>query len=539
MNTFQGKNQYIAFLVGLGIIFSFWAIISIPYAGRSYIPTHDGEFHILRFYEFTKMLQDGHLFPRWSPGLNSGYGLPLFIFHYPFPNYVGSVIHLLGFSLIDSYKLSLVIGYLIALISCYILMLKFTKLFIAVGATLVFATVPYWFVDIAVRGSIGEIWGIAWCMLALASVSWNKKIVLGLSIFLLCITHNIMAMITLPIIAVYIFLTNKTVLIQYILGFLGAAYFWLPALFESKYMVGLNTSTYSDHFPQLFQLLIPSWGSGFSTPGASGTEMSQQIGIIPLLIFFITIITFIKINKHPLYINLVRFFLVVIIIVFFLLLEISIPLWTILKPLQLVQYPWRLLSLIVISIPFLAVYSFEYMRKWMILVIVLASIVLTFAYSQPVLYEPRSDEYYTSEKNYTDGTSSMGNSFSTKWTTWKKERPTSRISILSGDGVVTSLSSTTTTDRFTIQGEKESTVLINRLYYPGWYVYSDNKSIPINNNDGIIEVTIPPGAHTITAVFKDTPLRMISNIISIIAMSFLLLSVLIRPKRFTLGSRKL
>lgn len=536
MNSIKKNYQYNAIWIGLSIIFSFWAIISIPYAGRSFIPTHDGEFHIIRFYEFTKMLQDGHLFPRWAPGLNSGYGLPLFIFHYPFPNYIGSVIHLLGFSLIDSYKLSLVIGYLIALICCYVLMLKLAKPFFAVGATLVFATVPYWFVDIAIRGSIGEIWGIAWCMLAFASVVWNKKILLGVSVFLLCITHNIMAMISLPIIAGYIVLTNKSLFIQYILGFFGATYFWLPALIESKYMVGLNTSTYSDHFPQLFQLIIPSWGSGFSGPGASGTEMSQQIGIIPLLIFFLALIRITKVNKGQLNNRLALFFLIVYGSACILLLEISIPLWNILKPLQLVQYPWRLLSLIVISMPFLAVYSFQHMRKWIIILIVIASIALTYRYSQPVLYEPRQDEFYTSEKNFTDGTSSMGNSFSTKWTTWKDQRPNSRVSVLSGDGVVTSMSSTTTTDSFTIKGEKESTVLIHRLYYPGWYVYLDNKNIPINNNDGIIEVAIIPGEHTITAIFRDTPLRMISNIISFIAISLLLLSVIIRSNRFNIGS---
>ena len=68
----------------------------LPLFLPGFIPTHDGEYHLIRFYEFEKMLRAGHWVPRWAPGLNSGYGIPLFNFFYPFPNYIGALFHSLG-----------------------------------------------------------------------------------------------------------------------------------------------------------------------------------------------------------------------------------------------------------------------------------------------------------------------------------------------------------------------------------------------------------------------------------------------------------
>ncbi len=67
-------------------------------------PTHDGEYHVIRFYEFDKTLRDGNLYPLWGSDLNFTYGVPLFNYVYPLPNYVASFFHLLGSSFIDAFK---------------------------------------------------------------------------------------------------------------------------------------------------------------------------------------------------------------------------------------------------------------------------------------------------------------------------------------------------------------------------------------------------------------------------------------------------
>lgn len=526
----RDKSEHKTIVLHLCLLVLFWIFVSISFFGKSFIPTHDGEFHIIRFFEFYTMLAEGHLFPRWAPGLNSGYGMPLFIFHYPFPNYVGAAFHALGLSFIDSFKLSLVSGYLLAILACYTFLVKQTRTIVALISTILFATVPYWFIDMSIRGSIGEVWAIAWCVTALASLVHNKKLVFGLSILLLCLSHNIMAMILFPVLVGYVWILHRSFSIQLILGVLGAAYFWIPALAEKHYMVGLNTSLFSDHFPALHQLLIPSWGSGFSGPGASGFEMSQQIGLIPLSIVVISLITLVRKKKGEDAKRYV-FSLCVFFISFFLMLGISYPVWNLITPLQFIQYPWRLLSLVIITIPLLSVFVLQRSNKFVLISVALLSVILTYSYMRPVLYEPRRDEQYIRNPNFSDGTSSMGNSFSTIWTSWKEERPSSRIRVESGSAQITAVQSTAIEDRFTITAQTPTDVSVHRLYYPGWVVTVNNREVPIDyEKNGILNITIPVGTYSVVAKFTETPLRILSNGVSLAACLLLVVSV-IRTKK--------
>ena len=108
-------NKAIGLFVAVAIFFAVKPLLS-----PGFIPTHDGEYHIVRFWQFEKMLRAGNLFPRWAPDLNSGYGTPLFNFQYPFPNYPGALFHALGASLPDSVKLVLATGYLLSVTFCFL-----------------------------------------------------------------------------------------------------------------------------------------------------------------------------------------------------------------------------------------------------------------------------------------------------------------------------------------------------------------------------------------------------------------------------------
>ena len=62
-------------------------------------PTQDGEYHVMRFWQFYKVISSGVLYPRWAPDFNNGFGIPLFNYVYPLPNYVASFYHALGFGI--------------------------------------------------------------------------------------------------------------------------------------------------------------------------------------------------------------------------------------------------------------------------------------------------------------------------------------------------------------------------------------------------------------------------------------------------------
>ena len=188
----------------LVFIVSLW--LAWPLFRPGYIPTHDGEFSIIRIWQYAKMLQSGYLFPRWSPDLNSGYGVPLFIFYYPLPYLVGTVFHFFGTSLVDAFKLTLAASYVAAGIFCFLWLKKLFNQFAAVVGTLLFLSVPYWFVDIYIRGSAGEALAIMALVGGFACIEYSKKRLLALTVAVLVLSHNIAAAMFLPILAGYILL---------------------------------------------------------------------------------------------------------------------------------------------------------------------------------------------------------------------------------------------------------------------------------------------------------------------------------------------
>jgi hypothetical protein len=62
----------------------------------------------------------------------------------------------------------------------------------------------------------------------------------------------------------------------------------------------------------------------------------------------------------------------------------------------------------------------------------------------------------------------------------------------------------------------------NTFYFPGWTVEIDGVSTPIEFQDpvfrGIITYKIPQGDHTVRVSFKDTKVRMLSTLLSLMGL---------------------
>ena len=141
------------------LIFAFISGFSLLHKGLP--PTHDGEYHVVRFYEFDKVLKEGVVYPRWAPDLNFGYGVPLFNYNYPLPNYYASFLHSFGISFIDAFKLNLFTALLFAGLFFYLWAEVFFKKEGALIGAVFYTFSPYLFVDLYIRGSVGEVWALA------------------------------------------------------------------------------------------------------------------------------------------------------------------------------------------------------------------------------------------------------------------------------------------------------------------------------------------------------------------------------------------
>ncbi len=486
----------------LGLMFVI-VLLGFPLLGSRFLPTHDGEYHIIRFMEFYTMLSSGYLFPRWAPTLNSGFGIPIFLFHYPFPNYIGSLFHALGFQFVDAFKLALFSGYLLAGVCSYIFLSKLWDKRSAFFGTIAALTVPYWFVDIYVRGSVGEVWAIAWMFAALASVAWKRSIFLSLSVGLLILSHNIQALLFLPIITTYTFFRYRQGLWAIFLGLLLSSYFWIPALAERSYVVGLSTVNPLDHFASVWELLIPSWGTEFSGRSIAANKMSFQIGLMPLLWLILAGWRY----------------MILAAIVVILMLPISQSIWSIVPFLNYVQYPWRLLSLMIPLVAISAAYAATKISVKSSMALTILAVLFVYGYSRPAMYERRDDAYYQTRSNFTDGTSSMGNSFSTIWTPWKSQRPEHAVEILEGNGTLTLHETKPLLTKFTVVAHDSVRVRINTLYFPGWGVYDQEKPLSIDfETDGLINIALAPGTHDLAVRFEETPVRKAANMASLIGL---------------------
>lgn len=509
------------FIIELCMLLGITLFVVWPLLGIRYIPTHDGEYHIIRIVEFSKMLGAGYWFPRWAPTLNSGYGIPIFEFHYPLPNYVGAFVRVFTHDAVRAFQIGMAIGYIVAIISLF-LWLK--SLFFDVTAfigTILGAFIPYWFVDMYVRGSIGEIWATAFLFLTLYYVERKKYVLIATAFGLLILSHNILAMVYALFLIFYMLIRDKKALWGLVGGIGLSAFFWLPALLEQKYVVGLNTVNFREHFAQTYELLMPSWGTEFSSTGIVGNKMSLQIGIVSLASITGAVIM-LRNEKDKRKKQLTTLFLCIFMLAVFFMLPWSIEIWERVKTLQLIQYPWRLLSLVIPIASFSAAYWVSHMkRQWIGIVLALSAVFLSIGYIRPVIYEPRDEVYYLSRPNFTDGTSSMGNSFSTIWTGWKDIRPESEIIIQNGD-LIRRLRWQYLYKEFTVKLDKSGEIILNTLYFPGWRATVDVIEIPIDfTKDGIIHLAIPEGNHTVKIWFGDTWPRNIGNIVSLFSLAFI------------------
>ncbi len=504
--------------------------IAFPLFHPGFYPTHDGEYHIIRFYEFFKVLQDGVIYPRWAPDLNNGFGLPLFSFVYPLPNYIASFFHIFGLSFIDSFKMSMIIGLILSGIFFYLWVREFVSEKSSIVASIFFMSAPYHILDIIIRGSIGEVWALAffpgflWAITRYKKNTSNKNFALSvIFLSLTIISHNILGLMFFSFSIVYAvwlgcFSIKNMVKTVGIYGLsLGiTAVFWLPALLEKKYVTGLELYDIKSNFVDLYQLIVPSWGSGFFNSPVN--PMSVQIGVANILI---VILSLCLAAYHKQYRREIVFFVVAFFCLILLMLPVSDLVWRYVPLMNFFQFPWRLLSLVIVTTSFLSGIVTEIIKpKWILYVLGALPILLAIGYNTPAYYFDRNDEYYISRGNFIHGTNSPGDYFNTIWIK-SKEIFTSRIATASGV-VISNVGIKSQSYTFDISTQNQTNLIVNTAYFPGWTAYIDEHEENVEISEkGLILIAIPEGKHFMRILFSDTLTRQMAALLSLTSLCLL------------------
>jgi len=527
-------------------------VAGLPLIHKDLPPTHDGEYHVVRFYEFDKTLRDGNWYPRFAADLNNGYGVPLFNYVYPLPNYVASFFHLFGFSFIDSFKLNMFLAIILGAVFFYLWAKVFWGVWGGLVGSIFYTFSPYHFVDIYIRGSVGEIWALAFFPAFLWSItrfihefrtfnitSEESKPLLGYlrggrftvffvmsSVFLSLIifSHNILALMFFFFAVVYMgFLIYQTKNRKYIilntlyimLLSLGlSAIFWLPAILEKKYVTGLEVFDASYHFPDLYQLLMPSWGSGFSGENV-GSQMSFQIGIANLFAVFLSLLLFFVYKKKNKSGSIVLFFILLFLLIVFLMLKVSLPIWQAVPFMNYFQFPWRLLSLEILIASFLSGSIVYFCRSKIVATcLVLIAFFLGIGYAKPAHYLYRDDSYYISRSNFIDGTNSPGNVFNTVYFDTGIDKEKKKIKFLKGEGKIDQEIVKTTYYKFAIEASKQSEAQVNTAYFPDWSVFVDGRKTKIDITDeGLFSFNLDRGNHEVEVRLVNTTVRNLADLL--------------------------
>lgn len=552
INTIKTNNTFhFLFLLLLLTIPSFVTLFQPGYFGM-----HD-DLQIMRIYEMDLCFKDNQFPCRWVPDMGYGYGYPLFNFYPVMPYYLGELIYRLGFSLIWSVKINFILSFLVSAITMFFLSRKFWGNLGGLLSALFYIYAPYHAVDVYVRGALAESWSLAWAPAVFLSIylvikEGNVKNILFLaaSVALFLTSHNPMALIFTPVMAIWALIhlwqtkkfNNIFKLFQGSLWGLGlAAFFTLPVLFEGK-LVHLETLfigyfNYLAHFVGLNQLFISSfWGFGGSIWGPND-GMSFQIGFLHWGAVLITTLAGLLLwNKKRNLSVIVFFFIGVFWFSTFLIHPRSNPIWEKITILQTLQFPWRILALVIFSSSFLvgSLISLPVVKIKLNIALFIASLV-----GMLFLYQP----YFMIEKPIplTDREKLSGALWDLQRTagifdylpkTAKfppgKAVPES-VEILSGTATVNNFKKGTNWLSFTIESSTGAKLKLPVIDFPEWKIFVDEKQIQFDNKNDLGQPTfdISSGKHQIFAKLFDTPIRTMANLIS--AISFILvIKVLLR-----------
>ncbi len=533
-----------ALVLGIVTVFLLWGL-----SGQGMFRTHDGEIHIIRSIHFYNELQRGQFPVRMAPELAYGFGYSIFQFFYPLPYYCAALFQFAGFSTVDSWKLMEVVVTCLSLWVFYRWMRCTFDKSAALVATILFALVPFRVLTLYVTGQIGGYFSllcaplIGWGIYKTICTTRTRLggILITLGIFGILTSHLLSAIIFFLPLVVYtgVLLWRKfswekvlTILLWIFLGIGLSSFYVLPFLLEKSW-VKLGHSilvNHRDHWTTLQQLIYSPWGYGYSNPGP-GDDMSFQVGLALLVAWFMAILLLI-INKKK--INILALSLTcVFAILFILMLPVSEKAWDLIIPLQLLQYPWRILAATALVGAWLSGWTIHQLKGYPRYIVMIFLVALA-VYNVRNYVKPWPLDWQT-DQNYIDDTQAYYGPTDISWELMPitaKRIPTQNPQTVLTTSTGLSVESLTKPPigpvRITAEIlANQPTQLIFAIWdLPVWQIrVNDTISQKIREADGTIGVSINSGISKVEVVLIRTPLQKISDSISIL--SFILLCILI------------
>lgn len=303
-------------------------------------------------------------------------------------------------------------------------------------------------------------------------------------------------------------------------GLMLSAYFWIPALYENKYINSelFVKGFFRDHFIRPLSLFYSEWGYGSNINDQGG--LSPYIGIVHgvLLVTSFVLIFYSSSKRY------IGFWIAITMGAIFMTQSISLPLWERFHILEQFQFPWRYLAIASFTLPVLVGYVFSKIQNIMFLASITAlMILLSFPLIQPKDYVNKPDNYYMTYP----GTGAYHGESTTIWTAGDHSAfAKNPVEVISGEAEITNYQKKTHIHTYFVDAKSHAKLVDNTVYFPGWKVFVDSQPTEIQFQDpnyrGLITYNVGQGIHTIEVVFTETKIRKLADIISLLTFCFLI-----------------
>ncbi|OGH16022.1 MAG: hypothetical protein A3C30_00810 [Candidatus Levybacteria bacterium RIFCSPHIGHO2_02_FULL_40_18] len=495
VNLFDSYKKYWPVLIlGLLIIPSIWFLL-LP----GFFESDDGEWMVIRFSAFYQAFADGQFPVRFLGRLNHGYGYPVSNFLYPGFMYFAVPIHVLGLNFVNAIKAILIFSMAGTAVFAYFWLSRIFDKFSAAIGSLVLTYTPYHLFDLYKRGSVGELFAFVWVSFTLLAIEQKNIFFISIGVFLLAISHNTIFLLFAPLLFAYSLIRKtlnfKDTAISFVFGILMSSFFTIPALYELQFtnFAATKISNLSEYFV------------GFNL-----------IGLSSVFIMALSLLVFLKFKRKD---SLFVLFFFISVASILLSQNASEPIWNIL-PSQLVQFPFRLLSYLIFGAGFLAAFAAFYLKKQKLITSGFILALLVFSSYNYIVPEKRvfkDDSFYFTN----EATTTVQDEYMPKWV---KEEPVERykekVQIVRGGGEIKNLIYNDSKNiTFDVETDDNSNIRINTIYYPGFGATINGKEsrISYDNPNGVMELEVGPGENKIEATFGESPIRLVSDLISLVS----------------------
>lgn len=234
---------------GVLLAIAFSVIAAWPFLMQPGLPqTNASENHVFRTTDIAASLQEGRLYPRWSPYAQYGYGAPIPHFYPPGSAYSAAVIQLLFTNdPVDAVRIVYIISLVGAGILSYVLVMRragsaagLLTSILYVFSPFIGLTAPHIQGDLPLVISVMALPGLLWAIDRLLVLNRAGDLLLvALAMCVLLLTHPVMAAVGVAMAVAYAMWFSHHALKRLLiaaagltLGVLLAAFYWLPALLE-------------------------------------------------------------------------------------------------------------------------------------------------------------------------------------------------------------------------------------------------------------------------------------------------------------------